>query len=71
MIPGIFICVDNKTTDSYLFIFQYIKNYIIKIINNKKIKIAWETLTTDKEKALYKSFLKIFDINFFDYKHIL
>ena len=71
MIPGIFICIDNKTTDSYLFIFQYIKNYIIKIINNKKIKIAWETLTTDKEIALYKSFLKIFDINFCDYKHIL
>ena len=42
MIPGIFICVDNKTTDSYLFIYQYIKNYIIKIINNKKIKIARE-----------------------------
>ena len=36
MIPAIFICMDNKTMEGYLFVFQYIKYYILKIIKNKK-----------------------------------
>ena len=59
MIPAIFICMDNKTMEEYLFVFQYIKYYILKIIKNKKIKIEWETLTTDKEYSLYKFFISI------------
>ena len=35
MIPALFICMDNKTMEGYLFVFQYIKYYILKIIKNK------------------------------------
>ena len=34
MIPAIFICMDNKAMEGYLFVFQYIKYYILKIIKN-------------------------------------
>ena len=39
MIPAIFIYMDNKTMEGYIFVFQYIKYYIHKILRNKKIKI--------------------------------
>lgn len=39
MIPTIFACMDNKTTEGYIFVFQYIKDYIKKILKNKKIRI--------------------------------
>ena len=71
MIPGIFICLDNKTLEGYKFIFTIFKNYIINIIKKKNIRIEWETLSMDKEILLYNSFLLVFDKNFCLYNHIL
>ena len=71
MIPAIFIYMDNKTMEGYIFVFQYIKYYIHKILRNKKIKIKWDTITTDKGLSLYTSFISLFDEDFCKYKHIL
>ena len=57
MIPAIFICMDNKTMEVYIFVFPYIKYYIHKILRNKEIKIKWDTITADKGLSLYTSFI--------------
>ena len=71
MIPAIFICMDNKNMEVYILVFPYIKYYIHKILRNKKIKIKWDTITTDKGLSLYTSFISLFDEDFCKYKHIL
>jgi len=61
MIPGIFITINNKFKNGYIEIFEYIKQYIINFINNKKEKIKWTRYITDFEIALFSAFGETFD----------
>lgn len=47
MIPGIFAPINNKKLIGYTQIFIYIKDYIIRLINNDIKIIKWCSFTTD------------------------
>ena len=61
MVPGIFILINNKTSEGYLEVFAYIKYYIDNLVEYKDEKIKFKTFTTDFEKALFSAFDRIFN----------
>ena len=60
MIPGIFIVINNKTTEGYIDTFSYIKNYI-NISSNINDNIRAKTFTTDFEVGLINAFNFVFN----------
>ena len=63
MIPGIFMVINNKTEEGYRDSFSYLKYYIdlITKYDESKLKLKYQTFTTDFEKALFKAFITIFN----------
>ena len=63
MIPGVFMVINNKTEAGYLDLFNYIKQYIEKILKNRFEKYKFKTFTTDFEIGLYEAFNNTFNTN--------
>ena len=61
MITGIFIVINNKTEEGYIYCFKYIKEYIFKL--NKNIKTPLKIILLQPIlKLVYINHLKRFSI---------